>query len=38
VMVFQPYEHISYALVMKAVRPMHIHDMVRNLPIDVASR
>lgn len=38
VMVFQPYEHISYALVMKAIRPMHIHDTVRNLPTDVALR
>lgn len=30
VMVFRPYDDISYALVVDATRPMHIHDAVRN--------
>ncbi len=30
VMVFRPYERISYALVVDAKRPMHIHDTVTN--------
>ncbi len=30
VMVFRPYERISYALVVDATRPMHILDSVRN--------
>ena len=29
-MVFRPYENISYALVLDATRPMHLHDIVRN--------
>ena len=29
-MVFRPYADISYALVLDATRPMHIHDFVRN--------
>ena len=29
-MVFRPYENISYALVLDATRPMHVHDFVRN--------
>ena len=29
-MVFRPYDNISYALVLDATRPMHIHDIVRN--------
>jgi hypothetical protein len=28
--VFRPYEHISYALVLDASRPMQVHDFVRN--------
>ncbi len=30
VMVFRPFERVSYALVMKAERPIHINDAVRN--------
>lgn len=29
VMVFRPFERVSYALVMKATRAMHVHDRVR---------
>ncbi len=29
-MVFRPFERVSYALVMDAIRPMHIADKVRN--------
>ena len=29
-MVFQPYDRISYALVVDAVRAIHVHDAVRN--------
>ncbi|NIR27968.1 MAG: LysM peptidoglycan-binding domain-containing protein [Gammaproteobacteria bacterium] len=29
VMVFRPFERVSYALVMKATRAMHLHDRVR---------
>lgn len=30
VMVFHPYEHLSYALVMDAIGPLYLHDSVRN--------
>jgi hypothetical protein len=30
VMVFRPFERVSYALVMTAKRPMHVNDTVRN--------
>ena len=29
-MVFRPYERLSYALVMKAVRAIHVNDVVTN--------
>ena len=30
-MIFRIFENVSYALVMKAVSPIHVHDSVRNL-------
>ena len=30
VMVFRPFERVSYALVMQATRPMHLLDAVKN--------
>ncbi len=30
IMVFRTFERLSYALVMEATRPIHVHDMVRN--------
>ncbi|MDX1432406.1 MAG: LysM domain-containing protein [Gammaproteobacteria bacterium] len=30
VMVFRPFERVSYALVMQATRAMHVHDAVKN--------
>jgi hypothetical protein len=30
VMVFRPFDRVSYALVMQATRPMHLLDTVKN--------